>query len=72
MQIVFLKAFSKDIDKLNNKQVASDLLEVISEIRTAKNIHHINNLEKLSGHSTAFRIKIKDYRIGAYIEKKHN
>lgn len=38
MQVIYLKAFSKDIDKLKNKQVSKNLLDIISEIKKANNI----------------------------------
>jgi len=63
MQLIYLKAFSKDIDKLKNKQVSKCLLDVISEISKANNIQEINNLAKLEGYKNAYRI-----RIGAFIE----
>jgi mRNA interferase RelE/StbE len=68
MQVIYLKAFSKDIDKLKNKQVSKNLLDVISEIKEANNIQEINNLVKLEGHKNAYRIRIGEYRIGAFIE----
>lgn len=68
MQIIYLKAFSKDIDKLRNKEVSKSLLGVISEIKKAKNIQEINNLEKLKGYKNAYRIRIREYRIGIFIE----
>jgi hypothetical protein len=39
MQVIYLKAFSKDIDRLKNKQVSKSLLNIISEIKKADNIH---------------------------------
>lgn len=65
MQLIYLKAFSKDLDKLKNKQISKSLLDLISE---AKNIKEISNLEKLKGYKNAYRIKIQNYRLGAFIE----
>lgn len=50
MQVIYLKAFSKDIDKLKNKQVSKSLLNIISEIKKVDNIQEINNLVKLEGY----------------------
>ena len=68
MQVIYLRAFSKDIDKLKNKQVSKSLLDVISEIKKSDNIQEINNLVKLEGYKNAYRIRVGEYRIGAFIE----
>jgi mRNA interferase RelE/StbE len=68
MQIIFLKVFSKDLDKIKNKQISKSLLDVISEIRKAENIREINNLVKLEGYKNAYRIRIGEYRLGTFIE----
>lgn len=70
MQVIYLKAFSKDIDKLKNKQVSKSLLNIISEIKKADNIQEINNLVKLEGYKNAYRIRIGEFRIGVFIEGK--
>ena len=68
MQIIFLKAFSNDLDKLKNKQVSQSLLDIISEIKKANSIQEINNLVKLQGYKNAYRVRIGEYRLGAFIE----
>ena len=68
MRIIFLKAFSKDLDKLKNKQVSKSLLDVISEIKKANKIQEISKMVKLKGYKNAYRIKIGEYRLGAFIE----
>ncbi len=69
MKIRYLKRFEKDIDKLDNEQIAEMLIIVIKELKNADSIKNIKNLKKLKGHSTAFRIKVKDYRLCLFIEK---
>lgn len=68
MQIKYLKAFSKDIDKLKSKQVSKNLLDVILKIKKANNIQELTNIEKLKGYKNAYRIRIGEFRIGVFID----
>lgn len=67
MQIIYLHAFSKDIDKLTNRNISKKLIKVLSELKNANHIHDINNLEKLKGYKNSYRIRINEYRMGMFI-----
>lgn len=69
MQVIYLKSFLKDIDKLKNKQVAANLLKLVSEIEEIEDPKDIKGLKKLKGHKYAYRIRIQDYRLGIFIEE---
>lgn len=69
MNFEFEKAFVKDFRKLENKELASSILEVIKQVSESGSPNEIINLKKLSGYKSAFRIRIGDYRIGVIIEK---
>jgi len=70
MNVDFKSSFLRDIKKVKD----ADLLRLIDiEIISAENaatINNIDNLKKLSGHKTAYRIKINDYRIGLDIDNE--
>ncbi len=34
----------------------------------AESLNELSNLKKLKGHSAAYRIKIKNYRVGFFVE----
>ena len=69
MQITYLKTFSKDLDKLKNKQVARKLKKVLLEINDAESINALTSAEKLQGSNNAYRIRIGAYRLGFYQQK---
>jgi mRNA interferase RelE/StbE len=69
MQVIYLKSFLKDIDKLRNKQVAANLLKLVSEIEKIEDPKDIKGLKKLKGHQYAYWIRIQDYRLGIFIEE---
>jgi len=70
MNVDFKSSFLRDIKKVKD----ADLLRLIDlEIISAENaatINNIDSLKKLSGHKTAYRIKINDYRIGLVIDNE--
>ncbi len=67
MKVVFLRQFSKDIEKLPNpirKKVAS----IIVDVEKADSLEEIPRCKKLKGHPHAYRIRSGDYRIGFYYQ----
>jgi mRNA interferase RelE/StbE len=68
MQITYLKAFYKDLDKLKNQKVAYQLLGIIQMLENASSIKEIPDIKKLKGPKSAFSIRIGNYRIGLFIE----
>jgi len=69
MKFEFEKAFVRDFKKLKSKELASAISEAIKQVSDASTLSEINNLKKLSGYKSAFRIRIGDYRIGVIIER---
>lgn len=70
MKIEFLSKFYKDIDAINQKSDRAKLIKLINEIEAADSLSEISNLKKLSGHKSAYRIRIGDYRIGFFYESE--
>ena len=67
MQIVFLKKFSKDLDKIQQPRDKKAILELIHNIQNIDSITELPNVKKLTGFSDAYRIRIKTLRIGIFI-----
>jgi mRNA interferase RelE/StbE len=63
------KAFARDFKKVNSKELAASVSEVLKQVSEAASPEGIPNLKKLTGYKSAFRIRIRDYRIGVIIEK---
>ena len=68
MKVEFLSKFNKDLNKLNDNRVKASVIKVIEIAESANNLSEIQNLKKLKGHKSAFRIKLGDYRIGIFVE----
>ncbi len=66
MEIIYLKSFYKDLVKLNDRKVKEALKSVISKVQLAERLDQIQQVKKLSGYPNAYRIKVKDYRLGMY------
>lgn len=68
MQVEFLSKFSKDIDRISQKSIRSNLSKLIKSFEVAENLNNIPNLKKLVGHKSAYRVRIGDYRVGFFYE----
>jgi len=68
MRTEFLNRFYKDIDKITHLTIKRDLAAVIEEVERVGQLSEIKNIKKLKGHSIAYRIRLRDYRIGIYYE----
>jgi mRNA interferase RelE/StbE len=70
MRVEFLAKFLKDLDKLNVAHVKASVIKSIEKLEAANNLQEIQQLKKLKGHKSAYRIKIGEYRIGIFAEGK--
>ena len=70
MQVEFLSKFSKDIDKINQKSVRNNLIKLVQLIESVNDLENVPNLKKLTGHKSAYRIRIGDYRVGFFYESQ--
>jgi mRNA interferase RelE/StbE len=68
MQVEFLESFYKDLDKILSNRVRASVKNSILKVERAKVLTDLNNIKKLTGYKSAYRIKIGDYRIGLFIE----
>ena len=68
MVVEFLGKFNKDLDKITLVQTKQAILKTILLVEQSNYLSEIPNVKKLSGHKSAFRIKLGDYRIGVFLE----
>jgi mRNA interferase RelE/StbE len=68
MQVEFFSKFSKDIDNISIKAVKSNLAKLIQLIESEANLNNIPHLKKLTGHKSAYRVRIGDYRVDLFLE----
>lgn len=64
MKIKFESRFEKDLRKIKDKKVLSELKQIIIQCKTTENPSEINHLKKLQGYDTFYRIRLGNYRIG--------
>lgn len=69
MKTVFLNHFFKDLDKISDHGIKSEVREIILSIEKSTKVTDIKSLKKLKGYKHAYRIKMRDYRIGVFIVK---
>lgn len=69
MVVVVTNYFNKDISKLRDKKLISNLKSVLQKIETAKTFSEITNLKKMEGTNNYFRIRIGDYRLGIFTDR---
>lgn len=67
MIIDYKTSFHRDIKKLKDKEHAARLKEIISEIKSVKDISEIKNIRKIEGFPKHYRIKTGDYRVGLIV-----
>jgi mRNA interferase RelE/StbE len=67
MKVQFASKFSKDLRKIKDQKLLSQIKIVINECKLAQTLDDIKNLKKLKGYQTFYRIKIGDYRLGIAI-----
>jgi mRNA interferase RelE/StbE len=68
MRVEIEESFVKDTKKVKDKKVLSKLADTIEHLSTITKLSDIPNCKKLKGSSTAYRIRIGDYRAGFFYE----
>ncbi len=69
MNVTVRKTFEKDSLKLPGF-IQQRLAVLIEELEAATKLSEITNCKKLTGFKTAYRIRIGEYRVGFFFEKK--
>ena len=67
MKVVFLRKFSKDLDKIKKPRDRKSTFELIELVKESKSLEEIPGVKKLTGFEDAFRIRSGDYRIGVFV-----
>ena len=70
MVVLFDTSFLHDIRKINDAKLKLRIARAIQSIEKAASLNEIKNLGKMKGHSSAYRIRVGEYRIGLFKEKE--
>jgi mRNA interferase RelE/StbE len=68
MRLIIRTSANKDIKKLP-KAIKQEIETIILQLIEAQNLNEFSNIKKLKGHNNAYRIRIKDYRLGFFMEE---
>jgi mRNA interferase RelE/StbE len=69
MNVTFSKRFSKQLDAIEDDSLRMQVAKTVKDVITANNIQDIPRLKKIRSHSSAYRIRIGNYRAGLFIEQ---
>lgn len=64
MNVKFESRFEKDVKKIKDKNLLLTLKQIITECKIKENLSEINQIKKMRGYETFYRIRLGDYRIG--------
>ena len=67
MNVVITERFDKEEGKLKNKALTLQIVDLIESLPNIEQIHDIPSIKRLKG-TTAYRIRMGDYRLGVTIE----
>jgi mRNA interferase RelE/StbE len=62
--------FTKDLSKFKDPRVLKKIKDIIEIMENVSNFNDIDNLKKIQGHATYYRIRVGDYRLGLKIESE--
>lgn len=69
MKVIYTKLATKDVRKIKNKKTQQQIKEAILLLKKTDSIKDIPSIVKMSGHQTAYRMRIGGYRLGFYLKK---
>jgi mRNA interferase RelE/StbE len=69
MKIFFEKRFLKDVESISEKTVRLQIEKLIIEIEDSNQLIDLNNVKKIKGHESAYRIRIGNYRLGFFYKQ---
>jgi len=68
LRSAFRASFGRDLKRIRNESILAGVRQAILDIETAAQWGDVADIKKLRGATNAYRIRIKDYRIGLFID----
>lgn len=68
MKVIYSKAATKDVRKIKDRKIQQQIKEAVLLLKKVDSIKDIPSITKMSGHKTAYRMRIGGYRLGFYLE----
>ncbi len=70
METLFERSFLKDLKRIKDFSLKKKIESQLEEIKKAHDKRELKQLKKMEGFKNAYRIRIRDYRIGIFIEEE--
>lgn len=70
MKTLFERSFERDLKKIKDKRLLKQVRKVIDQVEAAASLAELENLKKLQGFDTYYRIRVGDYRIGIEVSER--
>jgi mRNA interferase RelE/StbE len=64
MKTLFEKSFGRDLKKIKDRRLLKRVQKIIAQVESAASLTDLQNVKKLEGYKTYYRIKVGEYRIG--------
>ncbi|MCE2937041.1 MAG: type II toxin-antitoxin system RelE family toxin [Cyclobacteriaceae bacterium] len=67
MKVEFLPSLAKYVVELTSSVVKQRTIDLIRQVESASSIRQIPQIKKLKGFTSAYRIRVGDYRVGIFV-----
>ncbi len=64
MKTLYEKSFARDLKKIKDRRLLKQVQKMIAQVESAASLQDLQNVKKLEGYQTYYRIKVGEYRIG--------
>jgi mRNA interferase RelE/StbE len=64
VNIVYEASFARDLQRIRDKQLLRRVQQVIEALKAAATWTDLQDVKKMQGYDTLYRIRLGDYRIG--------
>jgi len=64
MKTLYEKSFGRDLKKIKDKRLLKQVQKIIAQVESATSLSDLQNVKKLEGYTTYYRIRVGEYRIG--------
>ena len=64
MKVAFEASFARDLKHVRDRRVLKQVQQVIEAVKAVPGIIAVQDLKKMQGYDTYYRIRLGDYRIG--------
>lgn len=68
MKVNYQNSFLRDLKNIKDNSIVLQIKENIDRLIQSSTLKEVDNIKKIRGKNSAFRMGVKKYRIGFYVE----